>query len=263
MIHGDLKGVWFRIPVVTFSPDALFIKANILIDKDGHARLADFGLLTIVSDPTSFTASSSLATGGTTRWTSPERLDPDQFGFEDSRPTKESDCYALGMVIYEVLSGQIPFAQSTDLVVMRKVVKGEHPARPEGAKGVWFTDGIWGTIKLCWAIQPENRPNITAVLECLEQVSRDWKPPPPQVEENVEEADEDDWHFTLTVSEFHGSSFRADSVLLTSPILSRIDWIPNHLYHRNRNQFLRDCEGVPLWVAQTYGRTIGAPRSPI
>jgi len=176
------------------------MKANILIDQDGHARLTDFGLLTIVSDPTSFTASNSLVIGGTTRWMSPERLHPDQFGFEDSRPTKQSDCYALGMVMYEVLSGQAPFAPLMDLVVMRKVLDGEHPARPEGAKGVWFTDDLWGMMELCWATQPEDRPNVAAVLECLEQVSRDWEPPSPQAEENVEEVDEDDWHFTLTVS---------------------------------------------------------------
>lgn len=32
---------------------------------------------------------------------SPELLDPERFGGGD-RPTKQSDCYALGMVIYEV-----------------------------------------------------------------------------------------------------------------------------------------------------------------
>jgi len=36
---------------------------------------------------------------------SPELLDPERFGMpesEDNRPTRQSDCYALGMVIYEV-----------------------------------------------------------------------------------------------------------------------------------------------------------------
>ena len=43
--------------------------------------------------------------GGTTRWMSPELLAPEQFGVpqsEGDRPTRQSDCYALGMVIYEV-----------------------------------------------------------------------------------------------------------------------------------------------------------------
>lgn len=32
----------------------------------------------------------------------PELLYPDKFGIEDPRPTMQSDCYALGMVVYEV-----------------------------------------------------------------------------------------------------------------------------------------------------------------
>ena len=47
----------------------------------------------------------SFTGGGTRRWMSPELLDPERFGIpesEDNRPTRQSDCYALGMVIYEV-----------------------------------------------------------------------------------------------------------------------------------------------------------------
>ena len=47
----------------------------------------------------------SFTADGTYRWTSPELLDPEMSGIpqsEDDRPTRQSDCYALGMVIYEV-----------------------------------------------------------------------------------------------------------------------------------------------------------------
>ena len=44
----------------------------------------------------------SYVPGGTVRWMSPERLLPEMFGFDNSRPTKQSDCYEFGMVIYEV-----------------------------------------------------------------------------------------------------------------------------------------------------------------
>ena len=47
----------------------------------------------------------SFTPGWSTRWVSPELLDPGRFGVpesEDDRPTRESDCYAMGMVIYEV-----------------------------------------------------------------------------------------------------------------------------------------------------------------
>jgi serine/threonine protein kinase len=38
---------------------------------------------------------------GTIRWMSPELLDPTHFG-SDGLPSRQSDCYALGMAIYEV-----------------------------------------------------------------------------------------------------------------------------------------------------------------
>ena len=118
VVHGDLKGVlvflkWNVSTLTSHSPT----KANILISKDRQARLADFGLSTITGagaraaardSPTSVISDDSLMSftgGGTCRWMSPELLDPERFGIpqsEDNRPTRQSDCYALGMVIYEV-----------------------------------------------------------------------------------------------------------------------------------------------------------------
>ena len=191
MVHGDLKGVRLRTLAITLPPNTVFIKANILIDKDGHARLADFGLLTIVSDSTHSTTSSSSKSAGTTRWMSPELLDPDRFGFKNSRPTKQSDCYALGMVVLEVLTGQAPFPRYTGLVVMRKVVDGERPGRPQGAEAVWFTNDLWVTLEQCWSPQPNVRPTVEIVIECLERGSLIWKPLPPSADDDVQ-MDSDD-----------------------------------------------------------------------
>ena len=115
--------------------------------------------------------SSSYIVGGTIGWMSPELL------ISAERPTKQSDCYALGMVIYEVLSGQAPFAPLGRYPVMRKVMDGEHPQRPMGAEGVWFTNDLWRMLIRCWATRPEDRPSSLTVLECLERVSRDTKTP--------------------------------------------------------------------------------------
>ncbi|KAF9642287.1 kinase-like protein [Thelephora ganbajun] len=151
IIHGNLRG------------------ANILIDDNGRACLADFGLLTIISDePT--VASTTI---GTTivQWASPELLVPDQFGLKESNPTKASDCYALGMVIYEVLSGRAPFAQYSFLAVVWRVLEGERPTRPQEAQGSRFTDNIWRTLELCWKPQPGDRISAKTVLHGLEENS--------------------------------------------------------------------------------------------
>ena len=110
----------------------------------------------------------------------PELLDPEQFHLGDSRPTKESDCYALGMVTYEVLSGQVPFALLKVLIAIREVIMGGRPQRPEGMDRVWFTDDVWEVVNMCWEAQPERRPSIETVFECLERASETWKSPPPQ-----------------------------------------------------------------------------------
>ena len=107
---------------------------------------------------------------------SPELLDPET---QDRRQTKHSDCYALGMVMYEVLSGQIPFYQHMHLVIPWKVVGGDRPQRPQGAEGVWFMDDVWGVLERCWAPQPGDRPSIEGVLQCLEKISESWTPPSP------------------------------------------------------------------------------------
>ena len=179
-------------------PNTFFVKANILIDKDGHARLADFGLLTIVSDSTHSTTSSSSQSGGTTRWMSPELLDPDRFGFKNSQPTKESDCYALGMVVLEVLTGQVPFPRYyNSLAAARRVVDGECPERPQGAEAVWFTDDLWEILEQCWLQQPNVRPTVEAVLKCLECGSLIWQPLPPSVDDNIQTDSDDESVLTV------------------------------------------------------------------
>ena len=142
------------------------------MDQSCHALLTDFGLVTIIPDSTT---SSSFTEGGTFRWMSPELLDPD---IQVHRRTKHSDCYAFGMVIYEVLDRRLPFYQYTDPAVVGKIVKGERPGRPQGPEGVLgFTDDVWEILGLCWTPLPQDRPGVEDVLKCLEKVASSWTLP--------------------------------------------------------------------------------------
>ncbi|KAF9649125.1 kinase-like protein, partial [Thelephora ganbajun] len=175
IVHGDLKG------------------ANILINRDGHACIADFSLLTVISNQQTFL--STCIGGGTIPWMSPELLDPESFGLKKCRLTVESDCYALGMVIYEVLGGRAPFAPS--MIPVLKIISGERPQKPQGAQGVWFADSIWGVLELCWKPQPNDRPSLSTVLRCLQNVTR---PPGPSYTGEDVETNADDQSDVTTVS---------------------------------------------------------------
>ena len=146
-------------------------QANILVDQTRHARLADFGLLTILSDSVT---SNSYTQGGTTRWMSPELFHPET---NNHRRTKYSDCYALGMVIYEVLSRRMPFYEYQTSSIFWKVSHGDRPGRPEGVEGLWFTDDVWEMLGRCWAHKSDDRPSIGDILKCLERISSSWTPP--------------------------------------------------------------------------------------
>ena len=161
-------------------------KENILIDQNGNALLADFGFLTITSDTTNITSSNSFLEGGTYLRMSPELLDPEKFEFKGNRPTKYSDCYALGMTVYEVLSGRLPFYHYKDedrpsFFIIAQVLDGERPKRPQGAEGTWFTYDVWNILQRCWKTSPDSRPKVKHVQRCLEKASKSWTPPPQMV----------------------------------------------------------------------------------
>ena len=78
------------------------MKSNILIDSNRTARIADFGLTSLLRHPSISISVSEPVWGGTHRWMAPELFDG------KSRPSRESDIYALGMVIYEVCHMEFP-----------------------------------------------------------------------------------------------------------------------------------------------------------
>ena len=156
-------------------------KLNILIDETHRARLADFGLLIIMADPAQLISSTSQGQGGTIRWMGPELLMPQQFGFDKCRLTEASDCYALGMVIYETISGKVPFHECMEMVVFARVMLGEHPSRC-----VAFPEDVWKTMELCWTFQPHDRPGIADILQRLRAVSNSSKSPSPRRDDEMD-----------------------------------------------------------------------------
>jgi serine/threonine protein kinase/tetratricopeptide (TPR) repeat protein len=74
--------------------------ANILLENDGTARLSDFGIAQMTKSPGIRESTNSIA--GTLHYLSPEALRG-----QDSGP--RSDIWAFGVVLYEMLTGNIPF----------------------------------------------------------------------------------------------------------------------------------------------------------
>ena len=73
-----------------------------MIDEKGVARLGDFGITGVITDPTVFEPGYTTSKPGVVRYMAPELLNPAQFHLQNSNPTKESDVYSLAMTAYEV-----------------------------------------------------------------------------------------------------------------------------------------------------------------
>jgi serine/threonine protein kinase len=91
--------------------------ANVLVGKNGHACLTDFGIATTTGD-------SSLTTNGALIG-SPSYMAPERVNGEEPRPPV--DLWSLGATLYAAVEGRPPFARGEAMATMMSVVS-EHPA---------------------------------------------------------------------------------------------------------------------------------------
>lgn len=91
--------------------------ANVLLDKSGRSVLTDFGIARIISD-TQFTATGTLV--GTPAYMSPEQG-------KGMPIASTSDIYSLGIILYEMVTGKVPFDADTPLGVIHKHINEPLP----------------------------------------------------------------------------------------------------------------------------------------
>ncbi|MEW5961391.1 MAG: serine/threonine-protein kinase, partial [Chloroflexota bacterium] len=85
--------------------------SNILLDKDNRVLIADFGLASIVGGDTQLTGEGEVL--GTPDYMAPEQI-------EGTPVDIRADIYSLGVVVYEMVTGRLPYQAETPMAVMLK-----------------------------------------------------------------------------------------------------------------------------------------------
>ncbi len=134
--------------------------ANILIDDDGNPHLTDFGLAKHATDEIAMTLAGHIL--GTPAYMSPEQARGDSRSCD-----RRSDIYSLGVVLFELLTGELPFRGNMS-VLPHKVI---HDPPPSPRRLNRYVPRDLETLCLkCLEKDPQNRCQTAA--EFAEELSR-------------------------------------------------------------------------------------------
>ncbi len=136
---------------------------NIMLGKDDHVFVSDFGLAKSLGEVGGMTQSGDML--GTPRYMAPEQVDAKHV---DAR----TDIYALGLIFYEMLTGDVPFTAETTLQLMYKRAHETPPAPKTIAPNI--PDWLNNIIMTCLERDPANR--YQSAQEILDDVDAQRKP---------------------------------------------------------------------------------------
>ena len=151
VVHSDLK------------------PANILLSDHGDPLLLDFHLATVASDR----ERAPQVVGGTVPYMAPEHL---QAVREGRAVGPEADVYSFGVILYELLSGQLPFpghggTTDTELAQMEADRRGRLPRLRQVVPGV--SPAVDAIVTRC--LQPDPQARYRSAVELHEDLSRHLK----------------------------------------------------------------------------------------
>ncbi|KAG0304936.1 hypothetical protein BGZ98_004813, partial [Dissophora globulifera] len=126
---------------------------NVLVDHHGRALITDFGLSRYVNQD-----HSNNGVRGVVPYISPERLRNAPFDHS-------SDVYSLGVIMWELTSGQPPFNEGENFLLPLLIINGRRETVVPGTPTEYSM-----LYQMCWDGEPSRRPGLPSILRTLEKL---------------------------------------------------------------------------------------------
>lgn len=133
---------------------------NILVTADGRVKVADFGIARAVTSST-MTYNGNIV--GSVHYFSPEQA-------KGTKITPKSDIYSLGVVLYEMLTGELPFTGETTVSIALKHLQEE--PKPIGQYDYTLPPMVEAIVQRTMAKNPSERPNSDELIEDIQHTER-------------------------------------------------------------------------------------------
>lgn len=137
--------------------------ANILLDRQGRIRLTDFGIANARESEEDTRMGLFVGT--------PDYMSPEQCA-GDRRVTPASDLFSLGVTLYQMLSGRMPFEGRTTVALINSIATESPPRLSSAAYGV--PDDVARLVAHLLEKAPEHRPaSARSVCETIQRLHRE------------------------------------------------------------------------------------------
>ncbi|HSD72172.1 MAG TPA: serine/threonine-protein kinase [Thermoanaerobaculia bacterium] len=159
MVHRDLK------------PE------NLMVNREGRVKILDFGLAKLLRPGEDALNAARTATGmiiGTAGYLSPEQL-------RGGKASERSDVFALGLVLYEMLTGDNPFRRNNAVDTFTAIMRDDPPPLPEKLGPA--SSHVVPVLARALAKKPEERyPSARELASDLREAHARIAPPPAAAE---------------------------------------------------------------------------------
>eukprot|EP01130_Rhizamoeba_saxonica_P018203 TRINITY_DN9034_c0_g1_i1.p1 TRINITY_DN9034_c0_g1~~TRINITY_DN9034_c0_g1_i1.p1 ORF type:complete len:373 (+),score=78.17 TRINITY_DN9034_c0_g1_i1:955-2073(+) len=133
LIHRDLKSL------------------NLLVSNEMRVKICDFGLTRVVDNNMTHQI-------GTVSWIAPELFSKKDY-------TEKADIYSFGIVMWELISRQLPFPNIPSYSIPILVTKGERPTIPDNCPRDWKN-----LMKKAWKANPIRRPTMDDICKKISRM---------------------------------------------------------------------------------------------